>query len=229
MKFEQTIAGKTYSEILSMRATTRCRWCKTLVQSDKEKVMKIVEFNRRLRMRAWWTPERKERMSVAATERWKDPDFRIKMVGKNHSMYGRTGEKHPMYGKSCPEHSERMMGENNPNFKNWSSKKPYCENWTEDVREYIRNLYNRICVVCGKSMLQNISKNGKWIGRLDVDHTDENKMQGCDNWKWRLTPLCHSCHGKMQKQKFPWHLLLHLLLINNKKHQINFLFGDEIQ
>jgi transposase len=149
-----------------------------------------------------WTLERRDRYRKMMVERWKDPGYRS-------------------------NYSESMKGKNNPNFNNWASREPYCYNWTEEVREYIRNLYNRTCTICEKSILQNISKNKKPLGRLAVDHVDENKMQGCDDWEWRLTPLCPSCHNKMKKQKIPWHFLLQLLLINNKKHQTNFLFGNE--
>lgn len=124
--------------------------------------------------------------------------------------------------------SKAMMGENNPNFNDWSSFKPYCHAFNDRLKEHIRNLCNRTCTICRKSILQYHKRHWKRMFRLHIDHTDENKMQGCDSWEWRLTPLCPTCHGKMQKQKFSWHLLLQLLLLKNKKHQINFLFGDEM-
>lgn len=124
---------------------------------------------------------------------------------------------------------EANKGKNNPNFNNWSSRAPYCYNWTEEVREHTRNLYNRICTICGKCIFQYFKIGCKAWACLHVDHLDENKMQGCDDWEWRLAPLCPSCHGKMQIRKIPRHLLLRLLLLNNKKHQVNFLFGDEMQ
>lgn len=156
----------------------------------------------KIRQDASWTPERRAKYRIMMIERWKDPEYRS-------------------------NYCESMRGKNNPNFNNWASREPYCYNWTEEVREHIRNLYNRTCIICGRSTLQNISKDGKWIGRLAVDHVDENKMQGCDDWEWRLTLLCPYCHNKMRRQKIPWHFLLQLLLLNNKKQQTNFLFGDE--
>ena len=80
------------------------------------------------------------------------------------------------------------------------------------MKEQIRNLYGRVCVVCGNSALQNKR-------RLDVDHVDENKMQGCDDWEWRLAPLCQKCHGSMNNKQN--HLLFQLLLLHNKQEEIN--------
>lgn len=211
---ESMIGGKAHSEILSMKQGSREYWYKKISSEDKAKAMKIVETARQIKNSA---------AKMGENNPAKRPEVRAKI---SISM---TGKNNPMYGKSRPEISERMLGENNPNFKNWASKEPYCQNWTEGVREHVRNLCNRTCTICEKSILQYFRIDSKAWSRLHVDHVDENKMQGCDDWEWRLTPLCPSCHGKMNKQKFPWHLLLQLLLFKNKKHQINFLFEDEIQ
>jgi len=195
-----------------------------------------------------------DKMSVIVTKRWENPEYKNDHSGENHHMYGKTGEASPVYGSirseetrakqraiwtlekrskksesmvehwKDPEYRNKLTGENHPNFKNWASREPYCYNWTEKVREYIRNLYSRTCIICGKSTFQNISKNRKWLGRLVIDHTDENKMQGCDDWEWRLAPLCQHCHGKMHNEQN--HLLLQLLLINNKSEQINLVMEE---
>ena len=97
-------------------------------------------------------------------------------------------------------------------WESYVSFGPYCSKFNFRLKEYIRNLYGRRCIICGKSAFQDKR-------RLCIDHVDENKMQGCNNWEWRLALLCRSCHGKMSiKQN---HLLLWLLLINNKKEEIN--------
>lgn len=64
----------------------------------------------------------------------------------------------------------------------------YCHKFNEEIKEYIRNKYNRLCYVCDK----NENTNGR---KLDVHHTDLNKNQGCDEHDWRLVPLCRSCHS----------------------------------
>lgn len=144
------------------------------------------------------TEEHKAKIGAASIERWKDPEFR-----------------------------DRMTGESNSSWKDGRSFEPYCHAFNNGVRERIRNLCNRTCTICGRSTLQNISEKGYWLGRLAVDHLDENKMQGCDDWRWRLTALCPLCHLRMNKQDIPYHLLLQLLLLNNKRHQTNFLFSAE--
>ena len=167
----------------------------------------------RTKLREAWTSERVAEQSAKQTERMKDPKNRTKISEAAIERW------------QCPKYRGKHTGENHPMWTGGVSS--YCPAFNNRLKEHIRNLYNRNCTICGKSTLQNISKNGKRIGRLDIDHLDENKMQGCDDWRWRLTPLCHSCHSRMRKRKLPWHLLLQLLLINNKRHQTNFLFGDE--
>lgn len=204
----------------------------------------------RAKQSAVWTLERRVERSIALTDQAFSEEHKINLSvawtpeRKAEQSDRISGENHPNYGKVQSEESNvkrsvaligrvfsketigKKSGENHWNFKNWASRKPYCQNWTNEIRERIRDLCNRVCNICGKSTFQNIDKNGKWIGRLVVDHLDENKMQGCDNWEWRLTTLCHSCHSKMINKQS--HFLLELLLLNNKRQQINFLFGDDI-
>ena len=92
---------------------------------------------------------------------------------------------------------------------------PYCEKFNFIKNEEVRNQYGRICVVSGISALQN----GQ---RLDVDHTNENKMQGCNGIKWRLVPLTHKAHSKMNSLQN--HLLLELLLLRNKNAEMSYEF-----
>lgn len=246
------IAGKPHDEIISMERNKRWRWYKKILPEEKERAMKIVESVRQFKHSKFMMDLRiGEKHPMYGRTGENHPSFGSTPTEETRAKMSaaKMGEKHPMYGKTFIHteetktkigeaskgrvHTEefknkqsiRMTGENNPNFNNWASREPYCQNWTEEVREYIRNLCNRTCTICGKSILQYF-RIGKMMMRLHVDHIDENKMQGCDDWGWRLTPLCPSCHSKMQKQKIPWHLLLQLLLLNNKKNQINFLFEN---
>ena len=95
------------------------------------------------------------------------------------------------------------------------SFEPYCEKFNYMKKEEIRNLYGRVCVVSGVSVLQN----GR---RLDVDHIDENKMQGCNGIPFRLIPLSRKVHGKMLNKQN--HLLLELLLLGNNGAELNYEF-----
>jgi len=138
------------------------------------------------------------------------------------------GENHPMFGKHPSEEtiekiskakigkhpSEETIekisktriekgiakGQNNPRFNNWSSKGEYCENWTEEVREKVRNKFDRKCYLCVKEEKDNITKNGKQK-KLSVHHIDADKEQGCNGKPWKLIPLCLKCHGKVHMHK----------------------------
>ena len=74
--------------------------------------------------------------------------------GENNPMYGRTGINSPHFGKKRPEHSERMGGENHPNWNDNLTnderiiKRNYPEykEWSKQVK--IRD--NFTCVKCGK-------------------------------------------------------------------------------
>jgi len=83
------------------------------------------------------------------------------------------------------------MGKQGLDLESWKgfvSFEPYCHKFNYALKEKIRNKYSRICVLCGKSEIEN----GR---RLDVHHIDGDKMQGCEGKKFLLVPLCHSCHA----------------------------------
>ena len=233
------IAGKTESEIILMSNNERSKWYKMILPDEKEEAMKIMRNVKRAKLSMANTGENNPMygISIIHTEGTKAKMSSSKM-GKNNPMYGKkrplhskriSGENNPAKqpevrykistSHTDPEYRDRHSGKNHWNWKDGASFEPYCLLFNNEKREEIRNKYGRVCIVCGRSTLQNMDKNGKWIGRLDVDHVDENKMQGCDNWEWRLAPLCRSCHSKMYNRQL--HLLLQLLLINNKLKQIN--------
>lgn len=112
--------------------------------------------------------------------------------------------------------AESHRGKKNPSWKGGVSFEPYCPRFNDKVKEKIRNEYSRTCVKCGKSALQDKQ-------RLSVHHIDDNKNQGCNGNKWRLIVLCNSCHGEMANMEK--HLLLFLLLLNNKRGELNMIHG----
>lgn len=110
---------------------------------------------------------------------------------------------------------QNHFGKGNPNWKNGVSFLPYCSKFNQERREETRNHYNRICVISGISALQNNR-------RLDVDHVNENKTQGCNGVRWLLVPLTRKVHSRMNNSQN--HLLLELLLLRNKKAEMNYEF-----
>ena len=120
MNFEKAIAGKTYSEILSMEYRKRSCWYKIISAEEKEEAMKIVNTRRLVRLREAWTPKRKDEFSKNNLAKRKVVRDKIreshlgklrseetkakisasrigKYAGINHPLYGKTGDEHPLY------------------------------------------------------------------------------------------------------------------------------------
>ena len=106
--------------------------------------------------------ETRIKQKLTAIKNWEDPERHIKM--------------------SC-----RLLGITRDDWDGFGSV--YCELWCEELREHIRDKYNRICFICDKTEEENGQK-------LDVHHVDYNKDCDCDGTECRLVPLCKSCHGK---------------------------------
>ena len=168
--------------------------------------------------------EHKDKISASLMGKKTKEDSRSKMSEawtterKIKQSEDRTGSKNPNYGRT---------GEKHPMWKGGVSYLPYCPHFNDKIKETIRNRCNRTCTICGVSELQHVNRTGKWLGRLDVDHLDSQKMAGCYGWKWRLTALCKHCHGKMIDET--QHRLLQLLLLKNKRHHTNFLFSQGVK
>lgn len=148
------------------------------------------------------TEEEKRKMRVNAPH----------LSGKGHPMFGRTGEKHPMHGKHLSKEqrqkiSEGQLGEKNhmygrtgeksPVWKGGISFEPYCIKFDDDLKERVRNFFNRCCYVCGKNEVDNGRK-------LDVHHVNYDKMVCCNEVRPLFVPLCRSCHSKTQKDREGW-------------------------
>ena len=84
-----------------------------------------------------------------------------------------SGEKNHNFGKHHSEETRKKMsdahsGEKHYNWKGGITKDPYCEFFTEDVKEHIREKHGRRCFLCNKTEEENGTK-------LPVHHTDYNK------------------------------------------------------
>ena len=102
-----------------------------------------------------------------------------------------------MSGESRKKMSEARKGEKNPNWQNGISFEPYCHNFTEEIKEEVRDKFKRSCLLCGRTEKENKAK-------LGVHHYDYNKRQGCDEHQWKLVPLCRSCHAKTNFNREFW-------------------------
>jgi hypothetical protein len=96
---------------------------------------------------------------------------------------------------SDPQIRFKVSGEKNPRWRGGLSYGKYCHRFNEDLKEEIRDKFNRQCYICGVSETK---------PRLHVHHIDYNKVQGCKGMKWSLLPLCQSCHAKTNNNRWYW-------------------------
>ena len=102
------------------------------------------------------------------------------------------------FARNKPEYKAKRraanMGEKNPMWKGGISFDPYPINFTERLKERIRERDGRICQLCGKTEHENGRK-------LDIHHIDYNK----DNLEeHNLISLCKSCHVKTNGNRDYW-------------------------
>lgn len=107
-------------------------------------------------------------------------------------------------GKQLPDETRKKISdnhadfskENHPGWKGGVSNLPYCELWNESFKEKIRNKYDRVCFLCGKTEKKNKKK-------LSVHHVNYGKMCMCD-YDCRFVPLCTSCHARTNHNRYYW-------------------------
>ena len=95
------------------------------------------------------------------------------------------GTKGFWFGKKRPE----ISGENNCNWNNGSSFKPYSISWTKTLKRTIRERDNYICQICGEE------------SATFVHHKDYKKLN-CNSEN--LITLCNSCHTKTNYNRDWW-------------------------
>lgn len=114
-------------------------------------------------------------------------------LGHKHSMEWR----HWQEGQRCPtckdiRFSTERMSSNNPNWRGGISCEPYCQDWTKEYKEFIKERDDNRCLNphCYK---------GNSV--LSVHHVDYNKKNcGPSN----LITLCISCNSRANKDR-DWH------------------------
>lgn len=166
-------------------------------------------------------PEWRAKVSAGVKESWKNPTIKQKRrdaivlaLDNPETKALKSNNTHermclPHERKAQSERSKRMWsdenfrdqmrGENAYWWRGGKSFEPYCEKFTDELKEYVRLKFNRVCIICGAH------ENG---ARLSVHHIDYNKLQGCKGLTWALVPLCHSCHAKTNFHKWYWFNLL---------------------
>lgn len=122
--------------------------------------------------------ETKQKMSKSIKEALNDSDVREKL------RKGRLGKKHSEETKDkLSKLNSGKTGELSPAWKGGISFEPYCQKFNNDLKERVREYFDRKCYVCDKTE----EKNGR---KLDVHHVNYNKMMCCNDVKPLFVPLC---------------------------------------
>lgn len=204
-----------------------CHWCATHNEEYREKQRKSAnkrwedpkqcENAKEKAIKQFEDPEQHEKQRVAANKRWEDPEQHEKASKGQKKRFSDPNErkKDSENIKNSIKHKESVKNRKykpklceicNEEFIPNSSGHKYCEECTdiimycwkfnEKCRENNREKYDRECYMCGLLEEENIDKNGDQR-KLSVHHADMDKMQGCDDIKWKLVPVCMDCHGKL--------------------------------
>ena len=132
-----------------------------------------------------------------------------------------TGENNAFYGKHHSEATKKKISdatklENSYLWKGGISFEPYCKKFNRNFKKYIINKFKNKCFCCGKSKDENIISNNKII-QLSIHHIDYNKNSICNGKEWAFVPLCASCHGKTNHNRWYWfNLLINYWISNNE-------------
>jgi hypothetical protein len=140
-----------------------------------------------------YTEEQKQRMAKA---------YSLVMKGKPHNdewnrkvALANTGKKHTKETKEKLRQSalKRLANkENHPNWKGGISFEPYSINWTDTLKQSIRERDKYTCKICG-------DRQGNRA--LDVHHINYIKEDCNPN---NLITLCHKCHIKTNFNRDFW-------------------------
>jgi len=100
--------------------------------------------------------------------------------------------------------SEAKKGEKHPRWRGGTSFEPYCILFNNEFRERVRAFFGYLCINCGKSQSENLTKIGK-VRCLTVHHVNYRKDSCCVFDAPRLfVPLCLKCHNKTQHNRLYW-------------------------
>lgn len=162
---------------------------------------------------AYSNPKIKKRQSEQTKNSWQNLEIRKKrIIGltiANNNFESRKKKSEQMkIIQNQPEvkkkKSERMKKENHFNWRGGISKLPYSFDWTETLKEAIRQRDGYRCQVC--CIVQE-----KLIRKLDVHHIDYDK-ENCD--PENLISLCQCCHIKTNYNRSKW-----ILFFNGRKKE----------
>lgn len=187
---------KTPSEIKHRKhlfCSNECRW--TLYKSDEMKEQ------RRAR---WANPDFKKKMSEVRLRQFSNPETLRKMSESHKGQVCTDDRKEKLRemfkDREFTEEWRRKIsiskkGSLNPMWKGGYYPKRYCFRFNKVLKDEIRSNYNYTCYECNKVQRS---------PGLSIHHIDYNYNAGCNNMKFALLPLCNSCHGKTNFNRWFW-------------------------
>lgn len=115
--------------------------------------------------------------------------------------------------------SEMLSGSRNPRWLGGKSFEPYCPKFTKDLKEEVRNKFDRKCVRCGRTEEKS--------RKLCVHHINFDKKSGCYGKKWNLAPVCINCHNWTTQHRFESFNMFNSIWILNTETNFNIpIFTD---
>ena len=133
---------------------------------------------------AWQDKKRHDKRSAAIKEAHQTPDMRRKHSEAAHQRWQNE------------EYRQCHTGENNHAWRGGLSLEPYGPDWTETLREQIRERDGRVCQLCGIHESERDEK-------LNVHHIDYSKTNHAPS---NLIALCRSCHTKTGYSRANWQM-----------------------
>jgi hypothetical protein len=148
------------------------------------KIVYCLDCEKQLSKNAYYRSDKRCR-SCSCKKRLQDP--------KNNPNFGNKWTKEQKIKQSL-SHIGVYKGENHPNWQGGISFEPYSLDWTEELRESIRDRDNHECQICHTRQ--------KDLDRvLTVHHIDYDK-ENCKSEN--LISLCLRCHTKTNFNREYW-------------------------
>lgn len=128
-------------------------------------------------------PQYIQKLSRIREERWKNSDV------YTNPEYIRSLSDARISFYSLPENRQKILGENNPNWRGGLSLEPYGPEFGDELKGEIKKRDNHTCQLCG------VSKS------LCVHHIDYDKK---NNKSSNLITLCNRCNIKVNSNRSCW-------------------------
>jgi 5-methylcytosine-specific restriction endonuclease McrA len=168
-----------------------------------------------------FSEEQKRKMGEAASNIWKDKDFRERMckirsevatklwkneeIREKRRIASNIARQSPIFKnkmskiqkkiwENSPERKENIRGENHWAWSYGKSKEPYSIDWTDSLKTMVKKRDGYRCQRC-------LTHKSELPSTLNVHHIDYNKKNSVlDN----LITLCVSCHIKTNMNREKW-------------------------